>query len=182
MNFAELAEHLKRRANIAVEPHWAAYQATDPKPTPDAFLRYLKDRRIIDADLFTSLHTSGRLDMTELAPSLAYRATQAAPARTNAAVAAGAGGATTSTGGSALEATQTHELLGELGRGAMGAVHLARDFVLRRKVAMKSILPEMQQNAQLLSRFLGEMQITAQLDHPLVTVLVRHYCFSVPLI
>ncbi|MFO0554680.1 MAG: serine/threonine protein kinase [Polyangiaceae bacterium] len=61
-----------------------------------------------------------------------------------------------------------YEVLGELGKGAMGEVHLARDVLLRRKVAMKSILPHMQQHQQLFSRFLAEMQITAQLDHPFI--------------
>lgn len=61
---------------------------------------------------------------------------------------------------------QNFEVLNLLGAGAMGEVHLARDVVLRRKVALKSLLPDMQQNPALLARFMGEMQITAQLDHP----------------
>lgn len=61
-----------------------------------------------------------------------------------------------------------YEVLGELGKGAMGEVHLARDVLLRRKVALKSILPQMQQHPALFSRFLAEMQITAQLDHPFI--------------
>jgi serine/threonine-protein kinase len=62
--------------------------------------------------------------------------------------------------------SQHFEVLNLLGAGAMGEVHLARDVVLRRKVALKSLLPDMQQNPALLARFMGEMQITAQLDHP----------------
>jgi serine/threonine-protein kinase len=48
----------------------------------------------------------------------------------------------------------------------MGAIHIARDLYLRRKVALKTVLPEMAGHPQLLGRFLSEMQITAQLEHP----------------
>src|SRR5688572_1059331 len=75
MDFTELASQLKSRAQIAIEPHWAGYQQSTSHPTSDGFLFWLKQNRIIDADLFTSLHTSGSLDMTVAEPSLAYRAT-----------------------------------------------------------------------------------------------------------
>jgi serine/threonine-protein kinase len=53
-----------------------------------------------------------------------------------------------------------------LGQGAMGAVHIAQDVYLRRKVALKTILPEMATHPSILGRFVSEMQITAQLEHP----------------
>ena len=56
--------------------------------------------------------------------------------------------------------------ISRLGEGAMGAVHIARDLYLRRKVALKSVLPGIAGKPELLSRFLSEMQITAQLEHP----------------
>lgn len=59
-----------------------------------------------------------------------------------------------------------YEILGKLGEGAMGAVSLARDPVLRRTVALKSLLPRASRDGALLQRFVSEMQITAQLDHP----------------
>ncbi len=48
----------------------------------------------------------------------------------------------------------------------MGAVDIARDVYLRRKVALKTVLPEMADHAEVVDRFLSEMQITAQLEHP----------------
>lgn len=66
----------------------------------------------------------------------------------------------------ALPADASYEVLGKLGEGAMGEVKLARDPVLRRAVALKSILPQATRDGTLLQRFVGEMQITAQLDHP----------------
>lgn len=59
-----------------------------------------------------------------------------------------------------------YEIVGKLGEGAMGAVALARDTVLRRTVALKSLRPEAARQPALVERFVGEMQITAQLDHP----------------
>ncbi len=63
-------------------------------------------------------------------------------------------------------ANGSYEILSKLGEGAMGAVSLARDPVLRRTVALKSLLPQATRDSTLLQRFVGEMQITAQLDHP----------------
>jgi len=59
-----------------------------------------------------------------------------------------------------------YEIISKLGEGAMGEVSLARDPVLRRTVALKSLLPQVSRDSSLLHRFVGEMQITAQLDHP----------------
>lgn len=59
-----------------------------------------------------------------------------------------------------------YELLGEIGAGAMGAILRAKDRSLRRLVAYKKILPEFIEQRESLSRFLREMQITAQLEHP----------------
>ncbi len=59
-----------------------------------------------------------------------------------------------------------YSLLGVLGAGAMGKVHVARDIHLGRKVAFKRLLPDVAGRKQAVSRFVGEMQITAQLEHP----------------
>ncbi len=70
-------------------------------------------------------------------------------------------------GAPATPAAARHfEKLQPLGAGAMGVVHLARDVVLGRKVALKSLLPAAQREPAMLRRFVGEMRITAQLDHP----------------
>lgn len=56
--------------------------------------------------------------------------------------------------------------ISRLGEGAMGAIDIARDVYLRRKVALKTVLPEMAGHPEVFGRFLSEMQITAQLEHP----------------
>jgi serine/threonine protein kinase len=66
---------------------------------------------------------------------------------------------------SKTELNRSHyDLLGMLGKGAMGLVHLARDRDLQRKVAYKQLLGK--DNSIATARFLREAQITAQLDHP----------------
>ncbi len=59
-----------------------------------------------------------------------------------------------------------YEITGEIGQGAMGSVLTARHRNLKRQVAYKKILPEFIESTPSLSRFLREMQITAQLEHP----------------
>jgi eukaryotic-like serine/threonine-protein kinase len=57
-------------------------------------------------------------------------------------------------------------LLGTAGKGGMGTVHIARDTELLRRVALKQLNPEADANISARTRFLREVQITAQLDHP----------------
>jgi serine/threonine protein kinase len=53
-----------------------------------------------------------------------------------------------------------------LGRGAMGAVFLAEDLRLGRKVAIKVLRPELADEASYVGRFEREARIAARLDHP----------------
>ena len=58
----------------------------------------------------------------------------------------------------------------ELGAGGMATVYLARDLKLRRNVALKVLRPEL--SAILgAERFLGEIEITANLQHPNILAL-----------
>jgi serine/threonine-protein kinase len=57
-------------------------------------------------------------------------------------------------------------LLGKVGEGAMGRVYVAKDRVLQRKVAFKELSPGLVEDRRLRERFLQEVRITAQLDHP----------------
>ncbi len=54
----------------------------------------------------------------------------------------------------------------ELGRGGMGRVLLATDGVLHRKVALKILLPGLQEKQEVVARFFREARIAAQLTHP----------------
>ena len=59
-----------------------------------------------------------------------------------------------------------YEILGELGRGGMAAVYLATDVALNRKVAIKTMLPELIGRQQMVQRFKREAQMAAGLSHP----------------
>jgi serine/threonine-protein kinase len=55
------------------------------------------------------------------------------------------------------------ELLGE---GGMGQVHLCHDGVVGREVAVKTMLPELESQPSVRSRFLREARVQGQLEHP----------------
>ncbi len=70
---------------------------------------------------------------------------------------------------SRAERTRRYSLREEIGRGGMGAVFKVVDTDLHRTLAMKVALrreKDPAQDAELVSRFLEEAQVTGQLDHP----------------
>jgi serine/threonine protein kinase len=58
-----------------------------------------------------------------------------------------------------------YRVLKELGKGGMGAVYLALDTRLNRKLALKVMLPEFTANATAKERFLREAQAAAKISH-----------------
>jgi eukaryotic-like serine/threonine-protein kinase len=64
-----------------------------------------------------------------------------------------------------------YELLGELGRGAFGIVYRARDPMINRMVALKTMTTGIADNPNLLERFYREAQSAGFLQHPnIVTI------------
>ena len=65
-----------------------------------------------------------------------------------------------------------YKIIGDLGRGGMGEVYLARDLLLNREVAIK-ILPTslMQSDPSSHQRFVQEAKATAALDHPYIATI-----------
>ena len=70
--------------------------------------------------------------------------------------------------------TARYDLLQIIGKGAMGEVLVAREGALARRVAFKRMAPEVARDPGLTARFLREMQVTAQLDHPNVVPVYAH--------
>ncbi len=63
-------------------------------------------------------------------------------------------------------AAPRYVILGEAGKGGMAVVHIARDLELVRKVALKRLAGSAAAHQEVQARFLREVQISAQLDHP----------------
>ena len=63
------------------------------------------------------------------------------------------------------------DIIQEIGKGAMGAVYLARDIALSRKVAIKVIAPQLLADDNMVERFRLEARTVASLRHPhIVTI------------
>lgn len=61
-----------------------------------------------------------------------------------------------------------YEILDEIGRGAMGVVHRARDLQLERTVALKRVSAAVAADPQLRARFVREAHALARVGHPAV--------------
>ena len=61
-----------------------------------------------------------------------------------------------------------YRVLEKIGRGGMGEVFLAEDTSLHRRVALKFLPPEMQQDEEAHKRFIREARSAAALDHPYI--------------
>src|SRR5690349_10995508 len=59
-----------------------------------------------------------------------------------------------------------------IGRGGMGAVYEARHAVLARRAAVKFLLPQFAENAELLRRFENEAKAAGQLEHPNIAAVI----------
>ena len=70
-----------------------------------------------------------------------------------------------------LSAIAEYTLLGELGRGGMGAVYLARHKTTGQLVALKLMLPKVAANETSRARFMREVELTRMLRHPNIAAL-----------
>lgn len=67
-----------------------------------------------------------------------------------------------------------YRIVRELGQGGMGAVYEAEDQELKRRVAVKTLLPEAAKNPKIVVRFEREAEAASRIDHPsVVNMLAR---------
>jgi len=147
-------EHL-----VALLPHvdvaaaYDAWCAEQGSTDVDAFTAHLRETGVMAAAGFVTAHATESLtvstpDELDTLAGLSSTSTREAPEAP-----------------APPEESERYRLLGPIGKGAMGVVHLARDRELQRKVAIKQLSGNTD-DALVVRRFLGEAQITAQLDHP----------------
>lgn len=61
---------------------------------------------------------------------------------------------------------EDYTIEGEIGRGGMGVVYVARDLKLKRRVAIKVLPPDLAYRAEIRTRFTREAQTAGRLSHP----------------
>lgn len=74
-----------------------------------------------------------------------------------------------------LQGEHVYQRIALLGAGAMGEVHLVNDPLLQRQIAYKQLRAQTSASAPIRARFLNEVKITAQLEHPYI---VPIYCLE----
>jgi serine/threonine protein kinase len=73
--------------------------------------------------------------------------------------------------GGALQKIGKFEIVAVLGQGAMGTVYRARDPILDRMVALKTVSPELLTKRDTMARFQREARAAAKLQHPNVVII-----------
>jgi len=111
------------------------FEATDSPSTAGNFLSYLQQKGFVNSRDMMKLQAGAEIDVSGIAST------------------------------NLLIESMRYDPIEVLGEGAMGEITLARDRDLRRKVAIKSLKPELM-SSPVAKRFITEAQVTAQLDHP----------------
>ena len=133
------------------ESLYTEFCASEALPSPDLFMAWLRARDHLDLGTYTRLQDRGEVEVKNLA-ELSNEQLKGN--------------------------SDPHEVLAEVGHGAMGEVFLAREQDLGRRVAVKRL--HRSEGATLdvdkgsvHSRFYREAQITAQLEHPCIVPIYR---------
>lgn len=144
---AELTAHWQRFLGLQSTPQ-------DPIFVLDAFIRYLAEQSLFDLSKIEALHFQEPVEMLQTQPAvyshLAHPNTITPP-----------------------QNNRHYVFEKELGQGAMGVVYQAHDRILGRHVAYKALLSQSQLPPRVVQRFINEVQITAQLDHPHIVPVYR---------
>jgi serine/threonine-protein kinase len=130
---------------------WAAFIERTGTVDRDLFVQYLEQQGLIDQrQLAAALTLRVGLDVGTVEEVIAHAKGAGEQRRTYA----------------EMSPNGLYALLGHLGEGSTGYVQVAKDHDLRRKVAYKGLTGRYADDDVVRQRFLAEVQITAQLDHP----------------
>lgn len=160
MDLSEIQRRVDQHVTLDLRPHYEVY-CEQGGGDIDGFLAFLGATRAVDPSLLKELCGMSDVETPQIQDP-AYRETLLAAWASTAMPGARAGAVTIA----APVLDVRFQSISRLGEGAMGAIEIARDVYLRRKVALKTVLPEMAGHPEMFGRFLSEMQITAQLEHP----------------
>lgn len=124
--------------------HLHEFEQSENSGDVDHLLEYLLDKHVLSEAQFRSLHTKGGPKLSSIDNFLQIG----------------------ERGESEDGVRRRYAPLGQLAGGSMGQIYVARESDLNRKVAFKQIAQKLGEHQGLLRRFVQEVQITAQLDHP----------------
>ena len=164
MDLSELQRRVDQHVKLDLRPHLDAYREQGGGDI-DGFLAFLGATRAVDPSLLKELCAMTDVETPQIRDP-AYRGTKLATWASTAMPGARAGAAPNEEAIPVPASDARFHSISRLGEGAMGAIDIARDVYLRRKVALKTVLPEVARRPEAFGRFLSEMQITAQLEHP----------------
>src|SRR5262249_49577854 len=172
MPSSDLLARLAREGRVDVPSALAEFTRATASDDPDRFLAYLHEKRLISDTLFCELHEGDGIAVAKLVGVKQKTLLLDVPKKTlllpsnQPTVIPAPENASAPMPEAPPQGRARYSLLGCLGKGAMGEVHVARDEDLLRKVAYKRMVPEVAQSQALAARFFSEIQVTAQLDHP----------------
>lgn len=188
MKISEIQTVLLAHPELTIDPDrtLADFQDQTGSEDGDRYLAWLREKTLIDDATFREIHAAAPIEVTVLeAPSLPAEPTlllqdleDQTPTLTG-----GPGAQDAANEDDTLLKTKPpfdlpatektreapkrrYRVLGTAGKGGMGTVHVAKDLDLMRRVALKELDAGPARQTGVLGRFLREVQITAQLDHP----------------
>jgi eukaryotic-like serine/threonine-protein kinase len=143
LTYRELLEII-RTQHVSSVHHLETFEASQDAGDVDRLLEYLFEQEVLDGEQFRSFHTKGGPELTNVESFMKLR----------------------ELAGADRGLRRRYSPLGKLAGGSMGQIYVAKETDLNRKVAFKQIASKLGERQGLLRRFVQEVQITAQLDHP----------------
>ncbi|ACY12721.1 serine/threonine protein kinase [Haliangium ochraceum] len=174
IDLAELEKRLGPGASVDLRAEYERFRHFTDQPDLGHFVAYLSAQGLISGTLERELSDGSTVGDAAAASGFDLLLAEAATAIT-----ADTRDTRAADDGSVeLRPIASHELdaaelsaagydpLGRVGRGAMGDVYAVRDRELQRPVAFKRLNAASAARPNTVARFLNEVQVTAQLDHP----------------